>query len=166
VFNSFTSWPAQGIFRLEHFYKRKDNKDSSKMPIIKSAKKRVRVARKATVRNVKTKRSLRVALKSFHAAITGGKKDGTTKSKAQSALDKAAKKGVMHKNKVARKQRQLAAAAKKAGVKPAASTKKTTAKPVAKKTAPAKKAVATKKPVAKKTAPAKKPVAKKTTTKK
>ena len=38
------------------------------MPIIKSAKKRVRVARKAAVRNSKTKRSLREAWKAFAAS--------------------------------------------------------------------------------------------------
>jgi small subunit ribosomal protein S20 len=125
------------------------------MPIIKSAKKRVRVARKATVRNVKTKRSIKTALKSFQASITGGKstaKSSESKSQAQSALDKAGKKNVMHKNKVARKQRQLAAAAKAAGVKQATGTKKAAPakKPVAKKTASAKKAAPAKKPVAKK----------------
>lgn len=104
------------------------------MPIIKSAKKRVKVARKATVRNVKTKRSLKAALKAFL-----GKSTSSSHSKAQSALDKAGKKGVMHKNKVARKKRQLAATAKKAGVKPTASAKKAApkkvaAKPAAKKT--------------------------------
>ena len=130
------------------------------MPIIKSAKKRVRVARKATVRNVKTKRSIKTALKSFQAAVTGGKKNAAeAKSQAQSALDKAGKKNVMHKNKVARKQRQLAAEAKKAGVKPATGTKKV-AEP---KKTPAKKAAPAKKPAAKK-APAK-PAAKKTTKK-
>jgi len=131
------------------------------MPIIKSAKKRVRVAEKATIRNVKTKRSIKGAIKSFQAALAGGdKKAKEAQSKAQSALDQAAKKGVMHKNKVARKQRQLAAQAKAAGVKPAAGAKKAAAKPAAKKAAPAKKTAA-KKPVAKK-APAKKPAAKKT----
>ena len=119
------------------------------MPIIKSAKKRVKQTRKATVRNAKTKRSLRESLKTFI------KKPSTVShSKAQSDLDKAAKKGLVHKNKVARKKRQLSAAAKKAGVKPTASKKTATTKPVAKK-APAKKAPAAKKTVAKK-APAKK----------
>src|SRR4051812_9294917 len=99
------------------------------MPIIKSAKKRVRVARKATVRNAKTKRNLRVALKSFQASVSG-----KSHGKAQSALDKAGKKGLLHKNKVARKKRQLAAAAKKAGVKTAGS-KKAAKKPVTKKVA-------------------------------
>jgi small subunit ribosomal protein S20 len=118
------------------------------MPIIKSAKKRVRVASKASVRNSKTKRSLKGALKAFHKAVTGGKKEVNSElRKAQSTLDHAAKKKVMHKNKVARKQSQLSKVAKTAGVKPAA---KKAAKPAA-----AKKSAA-KKPAAKKTAAKKK----------
>jgi ribosomal protein S20 len=140
------------------------------MPIIKSAKKRVRVARKATVRNVKTKRTLRTALKAFHTAVTSGKKTAVSHAQVQSALDKAVKKGVVHKNKAARKQKQLAAQAKAAaGVKKPAGTKsaapkKAAAKKPAVKKATATKKAATKKPVAKK-APAKKPAAKKTTKK-
>ena len=121
------------------------------MPIIKSAKKRVRTAEKAAVRNAKTKRSLKTALKAFHKAITGGSKETTKlKSEAQSAIDTATKKGVMHKNKAARKQSQLAKAAKAA----AGAVEKPVKKAVVKKAAPAKK------PAAKK-APAKKPAAKK-----
>lgn len=125
------------------------------MPIIKSAKKRVKVANKAAVRNSKTKRSLKSAIKSFGKALTG-KDSKKALSKAQSELDKATKKGVMHKNKAARKKSQLAKAAKtSAGVTKKATPKaKAAAKPAAKKAAPAKK------PVAKK-APAKKPAAKK-----
>ena len=111
------------------------------MPIIKSAKKRVRTAEKAATRNSKTKRSLKGALKAFHKAITGGTKDAKKlQSKAQSAIDTAAKKGVMHKNKAARKQSQVAKAAKgttkKAAVKkaaPKAAVKKTTTKKATKK---------------------------------
>jgi small subunit ribosomal protein S20 len=117
------------------------------VPIIKSAKKRVRVARKSTVRNVKTKRSLKAALKAFGSALTSGKKVGEAHAKAQSTLDKAGKKNVMHKNKIARKKRQLAKQAKASKVSLAGSAKKT-AKPAAKKTA-AKKPAA-KKPAAKK----------------
>jgi small subunit ribosomal protein S20 len=107
------------------------------MPIIKSAKKRVKVAKKATIRNSKTKRSLKAAVKAFAAALTGGKKVSEAHSKAQSEVDKAAKKGVMHKNKAARKKSQLARAAKAAGAeKPA---KKAVAKKPAAKKAPAKK---------------------------
>jgi len=119
------------------------------MPIIKSAKKRVKTTRKATVRNAKTKRSLRTSLKSFLKKPTAA-----SKSKAESNLDKAHKKGLVHKNKVARKKRQLAKASKSAGVKP------TTKKVVAKK-APVKKAVAPKKAVAKKPAAKKAPAKKK-----
>lgn len=121
------------------------------MPIIKSAKKRVRVAEKAAIRNSKTKRSLKVALKAFTKAIAGGKKDvAEVKSQAQSAIDTAAKKGVMHKNKAARKQRQLARAAKAAGGEVKAAAKKV-AKAPAKAKAAAKPAAA-KKAAAKKTA--------------
>jgi len=119
------------------------------MPIIKSAKKRVRTAHKAAVRNSKTKRSLKTALKVF-----GKQPAASAHSKAQSELDKAVKKGIMHKNKAARVKKQLAAKSKSAGVKPAAA-KKAAAKPAtAKKAAPAKKPTA-----AKKAAPAKKPAA-------
>lgn len=111
------------------------------MPIIKSAKKRVRVAKKAAVRNSKTKRSLKSALKLFAKSPSS-----KAQSAAQSNLDKAVKKGVIHKNKAARLKKQAAAKAKAAGVK--------SAKAAAKKAAPAKKTAA-KKPAAKK-APAKK----------
>lgn len=125
------------------------------MPIIKSAKKRVRVANKAAIRNSKTKRSLKGAIKSFQAAVTGGKGIEKAQAKAQAAIDTAVKKGVIHKNKAARQKKALAAKAKAAGAKP---TKKTTAKK-----APAK--TPTAKPAAKK-AVAKKPAAKKPTAKK
>jgi small subunit ribosomal protein S20 len=111
------------------------------MPIIKSAKKRVRTARKASVRNSKTKRGLRNAFKVF-----GSSPSAKSHSSVQSNVDKAAKKGVIHKNKAARLKRQAAKRAKAAGVKHS--------KSVAKKAAPVKK-TATKKPAAKK-APAKK----------
>lgn len=130
------------------------------MPIIKSAKKRVRTAEKAAVRNSKTKRTLKTALKAFHKAITGGSKESAElKSKAQSAIDTATKKGVMHKNKAARKQSQLAKAAKAAAAAPAA-------KPAAAKKAAAPKKAAAAKPAAAKKAPAKKPAAKKPAAKK
>jgi small subunit ribosomal protein S20 len=119
------------------------------MPIIKSAKKRVKVSNKAAVRNAKTKRTLREALKSFQAALTSGKGVEDAHAKANSAIDTAAKKNVLHKNKAARKKAQLSTAAKAKGVKPATKKKSASAaKPTAK--APAKKPAA-KKPAAKKT---------------
>ena len=115
------------------------------MPIIKSAKKRVKTARKAAVRNSKSKRSLKSALKVFA-------KSPSAKSHrdAQSQLDRAVKKGLVHKNKAARLKKKAAARAKAAGVKPSKAVKKA---------APAKKAPAKK-------APAKKPAAKKAPVKK
>lgn len=118
------------------------------MPIIKSAKKRVRTARKATIRNVRTKRTLKTAIKEFQRSITSGdKKADDAHRKAQSAIDAAAKKNVIHKNKAARKKRQLAKIAK-------ANATGTTKKAHAKKSATSKSATqkaAPKKPAAKKT---------------
>lgn len=109
------------------------------MPIIKSAKKRVRVSTKATIRNAKTKRTMRESVKAFHVSLTTGKASKITEAqnKAISAIDIAAKKNVLHKNKAARKKSQLATAAKTNTIKPAASKK------VVKK-APAKKPIAKK----------------------
>lgn len=118
------------------------------MPIIKSAKKRARTARKATVRNAKTKRSMRSALKAFTKSPSA-----KTFSAGMSEIDTAAKKHVIHKNKAARMKQRLSAEAKTAGVKQTASAKKAAAKPAAKK--------ASSKPATAKKAPAKKPAAKK-----
>ena len=108
------------------------------MPIIKSAKKRVKTAKKAAVRNSKTKRSLRSALKAFVR-----KPSAAGHSAAQSNLDKAVKKGIIHKNKAARLKKQAAAKSQAAGVKPSttkkAAPKKVVAKKPAAKKAPAKK---------------------------
>lgn len=109
------------------------------MPIIKSAKKRVRVANKATIRNRKTKRSLKSAIKAFQSSLTGDKKDAEKLlAIAHSEIDKAVKKGVIHKNKASRKKARLTSLSKEASVKPSKSsakktTVKTSAKPEAKK---------------------------------
>ncbi|MDB5164240.1 MAG: ribosomal protein [Candidatus Saccharibacteria bacterium] len=110
------------------------------MPIIKSAKKRVRTAKKASVRNSKVKRILRASVKDFHAAASA-----KTQGQAQSAIDKALKKNIIHKNKAARLKKRLAAHAKAAGAKPAAKA----TKPAAKAKAPAKKPTAKKAPAKK-----------------
>ena len=112
------------------------------MPIIKSAKKRVRVARKAATRNSKTKRGLRDALKAF-----GKSPSSHNQSAAQSHLDKAVKKGVLHKNKAARLKRRASAKAKAAGIK---STKAVAKPAVPAKKKPTTKKAAVKKPVTKK----------------
>jgi small subunit ribosomal protein S20 len=107
------------------------------MPIIKSAKKRVKTAQRANVRNAHTKRSLRVAIKNLQTALSS---DGKNTSKAlgevQSALDQSVKKGLIHKNKANRRKKQFAAQVKNSGTKvQKAATKKTsTKKPAAKST--------------------------------
>lgn len=96
------------------------------MPVIKSARKRVKVAAKANLRNAKTKRSLREALKAFAKTLTGGtpKEIAEAERAAVSAIDKAAKKAVIHKNKAARQKAALSAKAKAAGAKKIKTAKK------------------------------------------
>ena len=110
------------------------------MPIITSAKKRVRTTKKATVRNAKTKRTMRNAIKEFRASLTTRSDSAAALSNAQKNIDTAVKKGVLHKSRAARKKSQLASEAKAAGVKldkkaskasPANKKKTTTKKPAA-----------------------------------
>lgn len=125
------------------------------MPIIKSAKKRVKIAAKARARNLHTKRSVREALKAYAKALESKKPGEVAKAQANAmrALDMAAKKAVIHKNKAARQKSRLAAQAKAAGIKPQkAQATRPTSSGQAKSKA---KSSAAKKPSAKKTAAAK-----------
>lgn len=113
------------------------------MPIIKSARKRVKITAKARTRNAQTKRTMRESLKAFSKAVASKKSADISEAQRQavSTVDIALKKAVIHANKAARIKARMAAQAKAAGVKPA--------KAVTKKAAPAKKIV-TKKPATKK----------------
>ena len=102
------------------------------MPIIKSAKKRVRTARKAAIRNSKVKRDLKTALKSFST-----KPAADTHAKAQSRVDIALKKGLISKHKAARLKKRAAATGKQANVKLAVA-KTSASKPAATKKAASK----------------------------
>jgi len=95
------------------------------MPIIKSAKKRVRVAAKAKARNSLLRRQVRSAVKAYAKAISAGKTAEISKTQQEliRALDMAAKKNVIHANKAARLKSRVSAQAKKAGVKPTKITK-------------------------------------------
>jgi small subunit ribosomal protein S20 len=135
------------------------------MPIIKSAIKRVRQQKVRRARNVETKTEVRKQIKLFRADVSAAdlKKAQADLVAAVSKLDRAVKRGVLHKNTAARKKSQLtkeynAVAAKPYGTENPG-TAKTKAKPAAKKPvakAPAKKAApkatAAKKPAAKKPA--------------
>lgn len=114
------------------------------MPIIKSAKKRVRVSNKAAIRNSKVKRSLRDALKAFQNSLESGKKIDEALANAQSELDTAGKKNILHKNKVARTKSRLSAQAKSKGMKISAKPKVAKSKPATSKKPAAKKAPAKK----------------------
>lgn len=74
------------------------------MPNIASAKKNMRKSRAATVRNRAQRSALRTALKKARA-------EGSTPEvvvEAVSLLDRAARKGLIHRNKAARHKSQLA----------------------------------------------------------
>ena len=87
------------------------------MPNIKSAKKRVKVSEKKNLRNRMIKSAVRTSVKKLEAAIAADPQTanaqlvGTT-----SAIDKAASKGVMHKNAANRKKARLAKQLAKATV--------------------------------------------------
>ena len=114
------------------------------MPIIKSAKKRVRQAEKRLARNRIEKRALRDRLKAFNASLESKKPAEVEEAKIQlqSQIDKMVKKNIIHKNTAARRKSAISAKAK-------AAPKTAAKKPAAKAKAPAK--TAAKKPAAKKT---------------
>lgn len=86
------------------------------MPNIKSAKKAMRQARSRTVRNKAQRSALRTAVKRVRAAATA---EAATQAYAIAArlLDRAARKGLIHKNNAARHKSRLAAMLKKLAVK-------------------------------------------------
>jgi small subunit ribosomal protein S20 len=74
---------------------------------IKSAMKRAEIAAKRNERNKMVKSSLRTAIRKYREAI-GTENAVAQLSSAFAALDKAASKGVIHKNTAARKKARLA----------------------------------------------------------
>jgi small subunit ribosomal protein S20 len=82
------------------------------VPKIKSAKKAMRQARSRTVRNKAQRSELRTAVKRVRGAATA---EAATKAYAIAAqlLDRAARKGLIHKNNAARHKSRLAALIKK-----------------------------------------------------
>lgn len=80
------------------------------MANIKSAKKRIKVTETKTLRNKMIKSALKTAVKKFEAVVTEGNKEDALVSykDVAKALDMAASKGVIHKNKAAKKKSRLA----------------------------------------------------------
>ncbi|NOY81570.1 MAG: 30S ribosomal protein S20 [Kiritimatiellaeota bacterium] len=81
------------------------------MPNIASAKKRLRQNVKRRARNRARKRDIRLAQKQLLALIEGNDLEGARKALdvCFSRLDKAAKRGAIHRNKADRKKSRLAA---------------------------------------------------------
>ena len=80
------------------------------MPNIKSAKKRVIVAELRRQKNAAEKSAVKTAVKKYEAAVTAGEKEKAAAllTAAISQLDKAAQKGVYHKNTISRQKSRLA----------------------------------------------------------
>jgi small subunit ribosomal protein S20 len=89
------------------------------MPNTKSAAKAMRQSKRRNAYNLRTKTKLKVALKNTRKAITDNDSKESVESlkKAYAALDKAAKKGVIHKNTASRKKSRLAKAISKLSAK-------------------------------------------------
>jgi small subunit ribosomal protein S20 len=79
---------------------------------IKSQQKRNRTNERARLRNKSVKSSLRTAVRAFREAASAGEKDKAAGLLASTSrkLDKAASKGVIHKNQAANKKSALAQA--------------------------------------------------------
>ena len=75
------------------------------MPNIKSAEKRVQIGKIRNARNKADKTYLKTVLKKFDAAVEGGNRDEAQSAYkvAVKAVDKAAAKGLIHKNNAANK---------------------------------------------------------------
>jgi small subunit ribosomal protein S20 len=79
---------------------------------IKSQEKRIRTNERRRVRNKSVKSSLHTAIRGFRAAAAEGDKDKAAELLVSTSrkLDKAASKGVIHKNQAANKKSALAQA--------------------------------------------------------
>jgi small subunit ribosomal protein S20 len=79
------------------------------LPNIKSQIKRMRISEKQRVRNQSVKSELKTDIKKFEAAVQSGDSEAAHESYAVAAraLDKAASKGVIHKNKAANKKSRM-----------------------------------------------------------
>ncbi|RYG49359.1 30S ribosomal protein S20 [bacterium] len=94
------------------------------MANLKSSKKDLRRIAKRRVRNQATKSALKTFVKKVRVAASATTPDTETVQKAlltaTSALDKAAQRGIIHKNQAARRKSRVAKAANKAAASTAA----------------------------------------------
>ena len=78
------------------------------MPNIKSAIKRVEVTKRRNLRNRMIKSSMKTSLKKFETALAAGNANEALLSATSGAIDRAATKGVIHKNAANRKKSRAA----------------------------------------------------------
>ena len=80
------------------------------MANIKSQLKRIKTNEKARLRNKAVKSSLKTSIRKFREAAAAGERDTATELLAQASrqLDKAASKGVIHKNQAANRKSAMA----------------------------------------------------------
>ena len=87
------------------------------MPIIKSAKKALRVSKRRKLENDLVRAKIKSAVKGAKLSISAKKEDANEKIQTlYKELDLAAKKNVIHKNKAARLKSRITKAANKEGV--------------------------------------------------
>ena len=79
------------------------------MPNIKSAKKRLEVSNRNRLRNASAKSAIKTSIKKFEKAVANGEAEQAQVAYKDmvKTLDKAATKGFLHKNTVARKKSRL-----------------------------------------------------------
>ena len=97
------------------------------MPIIKSAKKKVRVAKRNYAQNLKYKEAMQKAIKAYYKE-KDAKKKVKKLSAAFSAIDKTVKINLIHKNKAARLKSNLVKNPEKKVIKKRKRTKKVQSK--------------------------------------
>ena len=84
------------------------------MPNIKSAMNRLKVSEKKNLRNRMVKTGVKTAIKKYQVALNEGVAPASAQlSATTSAIDKAAAKGILHKNTANRKKARLAKALNK-----------------------------------------------------
>ena len=79
------------------------------MPIIKSAKKRVKTTEKKTAQNREWKDRLKNAIKDMEKAVEAGEKEAAAEQlkETKKVIDKAVTRNIIHKNNAARKKSRL-----------------------------------------------------------
>jgi small subunit ribosomal protein S20 len=84
-------------------------KGGDNMPNIKSAIKRVKISSEQNARNTAVRSALKTTIRRFEESLANNPEQAAEAlQKASRALDKAAAKGLIHKNKAARKKSRMA----------------------------------------------------------